>query len=133
MPTNSNILGIDIGSVSISAVEMAPNKKITGTYYQFHQGKITETLKNILEQLDLRRICGIASTSSTPQILKTNRQYDNRVAIMKACRFFYGPVNAILIVGGEKFGLIRFDEKGNYLNFKANTSCAAGTGSFLDQ
>ncbi|MBW2219230.1 MAG: CoA activase, partial [Deltaproteobacteria bacterium] len=35
--------------------------------------------------------------------------------------------------GGEKFGLIRFDEKGNYLNFKANTSCAAGTGSFLDQ
>jgi len=39
----------------------------------------------------------------------------------------------ILLVGGEKFGLIQFDADGNYLHFKANTSCAAGTGSFLDQ
>ena len=36
-------------------------------------------------------------------------------------------------MGGEKFGLIRFDEDGHYLNFKSNTPCAAGTGSFLDQ
>ncbi|MBI4682241.1 MAG: CoA activase, partial [Nitrospirae bacterium] len=30
-------------------------------------------------------------------------------------------------------GLISFDEAGNYRNFKSNSSCAAGTGSFLDQ
>ena len=37
------------------------------------------------------------------------------------------------MVGGEKFGLIQFDTRGNYQHYKANTSCAAGTGSFLDQ
>jgi hypothetical protein len=41
-------------------------------------------------------------------------------------------VGSILIVGGEKFGLIRFDADGNYFGYKANTSCAAGTGSFLE-
>lgn len=133
MPECSNILGIDIGSVSVSVVEMAPDKSIAGTYYRFHHGNMTETLRRILDRLDLHGICGIAATSSTPDILRLTRRYDNRVAIINACRLFHGPVDAILLVGGEKFGLIRFDEKGNYLNFKANTSCAAGTGSFLDQ
>lgn len=133
MQINSNILGVDIGSVSISVVEMTPDKKIINTIYEFHNGKIEDTLVRVLDQLELPGICGIAATSSTPNILNVNQQYDNRIAVMKACDFFHGPVSAILIVGGEKFGLIRFDEAGNYLNFKANTSCAAGTGSFLDQ
>ncbi|MFH1090252.1 MAG: acyl-CoA dehydratase activase, partial [Pseudomonadota bacterium] len=33
----------------------------------------------------------------------------------------------------EKFGVVLFDEAGNYRKYKSNTSCAAGTGSFLDQ
>ena len=33
----------------------------------------------------------------------------------------------------EKFLLIRLDENGNYQSARTNTSCAAGTGSFLDQ
>ncbi len=39
----------------------------------------------------------------------------------------------ILQIGGEKFSLSLFDELGNYIGAKHNTSCAAGTGSFLDQ
>ncbi|RJP76791.1 MAG: CoA activase [Desulfobacteraceae bacterium] len=133
MIRHSNILGLDIGSVSISLVEMTPDRKIRNTGYAFHHGQIRETLVSMLEKIDLTGICGIASTSSTPLVVHVNQQYDNRIAVMKACEFFHGPVQAILIVGGEKFGLIRFDDNGNYVNFKANTSCAAGTGSFLDQ
>ena len=36
-------------------------------------------------------------------------------------------------MGGEKFGLVLFDENDKYRKFKSNSSCAAGTGSFLDQ
>ena len=36
-------------------------------------------------------------------------------------------------IGGETFGLILFDEKGRYRKYIANSSCAAGTGAFLDQ
>jgi predicted CoA-substrate-specific enzyme activase len=129
----SNILGIDIGSVSVAVVEMNPEKEIVNTAYEFHNGNITETLRKLLSSIDISAICGIASTSSTPSIIKVNRQYDNRVSIITASRHFHEKIGAILIVGGERFGLISFDDDGNYLNYKANTLCAAGTGSFLDQ
>ncbi len=129
----SHILGIDIGSVSVAVVEMNPGKEIVSTAYEFHHGNITETLRNILSRIDLSAICGIASTSSTPPIIHVSSQYDNRVAIITAARHFHEKIGAILIVGGERFGLISFDDNGNYLNYKANTLCAAGTGSFLDQ
>jgi predicted CoA-substrate-specific enzyme activase len=130
---NSNILGIDIGSVSIAIVEINPEKEVTETAYEFHHGNIKETLKSILNNFDLSGIRGIASTSSTPPIIKVNSQYDNRISIITAARHFHEKTGSILIVGGERFGLISFDDNGNYRNFKSNTLCAAGTGSFLDQ
>ena len=129
----SNILGIDIGSVSVSIVEMDLKKEVVKTAYEFHHGNIIETVKKILNDFDLSRICGIASTSSTPSVIKVSAQYDNRISIITAAMHFHEKVGAILIVGGERFGLITFDERGAYRNFKSNSSCAAGTGSFLDQ
>lgn len=130
---SANILGIDIGSVSVSIVEMNLKKEVVKTAYGFHHGNIIETLRKILIDFDLSGIYAIASTSSTPSVIKVSGQYDNRVSIISAARHFNEKVGAILIVGGERFGLISFDENGNYRNFKSNSSCAAGTGSFLDQ
>ena len=127
------ILGIDIGSVSISVAVTSPDKAIIKTAYQFHHGHIEETFTRILNDLDPGCICGIAATYSTPRIIKANRRYDNRVAVIEAARHFHQEIGAILVVGGEAFGLIGFDEYGRYRRFKTNTSCAAGTGSFLDQ
>jgi predicted CoA-substrate-specific enzyme activase len=128
-----NILAVDIGSVSIGVVEINASKKIISSAYVFHQGKIVENLCHILEDFDLSAICGIASTTSTPDIIRTNGSFDNRVAMIEACRQFNPSIGSILMVGGEKFGVVRFDDEGNYTGYKANTSCAAGTGSFLDQ
>jgi len=128
-----NILAVDIGSVSIGVVEINASKEIISSAYVFHQGKIAEKLNRILEEFDLSAICGIAATTSTPDIILTNGSYDNRVAVIEACRQFNQSIGSILMVGGEKFGVVRFDDEGNYTGYKANTSCAAGTGSFLDQ
>ena len=128
-----NFLGIDIGSVSICVAVISPQKELIATAYEFHHGTIDETLKMVLGDFNLSEICAVAATSSTPSILKVNRIYDNRVSIITACRHFHEKIGSILLVGGEKFGLIQFDTDGNYLHFRANTSCAAGTGSFLDQ
>lgn len=133
MLLDSNVLGIDIGSVSISIAELNPQKAVVQTAYLFHQGSLAKTLEYILPQFDLARISSVAITSSTPSIIKATKQYDNRIAIITAAKHFNKQVGSILLVGGEKFGLILFDQAGNYLNYKANTSCAAGTGSFLDQ
>jgi predicted CoA-substrate-specific enzyme activase len=133
MHSNKMVLGVDIGSVSISLAALNPRKEIVQTAYEFHQGNIAECLKKILRQFDLEAVQGIAATTSSPDIIRFSKPVDNRVAIIDACRWFHGKIGSIILVGGEKFGLIRFDPDGNYCSFKANTSCAAGTGSFLDQ
>jgi len=127
------ILGIDVGSVSISVVALNSGNQIIQSAYEFHRGNTAAKLKEILSRFDLKAVGGIASTASTPSILKSTHRYDNRVAVVSAVRHFHPQAGSILMVGGEKFGLIRLDGSGNYLGFKSNTGCAAGTGSFLDQ
>jgi predicted CoA-substrate-specific enzyme activase len=128
-----NILGLDIGSVSISAALLNSRQEIVQSAYAFHRGNPAEKLKELLSQFDLTAIGGIAATSATPGILKATRRYDSRVAVLKAVYRLHAKAGSILVVGGEQFGLIRLDKNGDYLGFKSNTGCAAGTGSFLDQ
>jgi predicted CoA-substrate-specific enzyme activase len=127
------IVGIDIGSVSLSVAEISLNREILKTAYRSHHGDIRGTLREALNGFDLRGICRVAATSSTPSIIRASRRFDNRVAIMEAARHFHQDIGSILVVGGEAFGLIGFDRNGRYRSFRTNTSCAAGTGSFLDQ
>jgi predicted CoA-substrate-specific enzyme activase len=133
MDLPSRILGIDIGSVSLSIAEISLKREILKTTYRFHHGDIEGSLRESLNGFDLGGICGVAVTSSTPSMVRANRRYDNRVAMMEAARHFHQDMGSMLVVGGEAFGLIGFDENGRYRSFRTNTSCAAGTGSFLDQ
>lgn len=126
-------MGIDIGSVSISVSILSERKEPLGSFYFFHYGDVAATLRKCLRKLDFSRIKGIAATRSTPPSVRAFRFYDNRLSIIRAARHFHRQVGGILVVGGEKFGLIRFDAHGQYLGMNTNTSCAAGTGSFLDQ
>lgn len=133
MTPEEKYLGIDIGSVAVSLVLLSSKKEILQTAYEFHEGKIAVTLKNMLNKLKLNEISNIAATSSTPDIIQVSKRYDNRVAMISAAKALHQSIGSLLIVGGEKFGLVLFDEKEQYRKFKSNSSCAAGTGSFLDQ
>ena len=128
-----HVIGIDIGSVSISIAEIDMNGVLVKSAYSFHNGNIEDGIKSVLAGFDLKRISGIAKTSSTPKIISTDRVYDNRLSVIEACKHYHPFIGGILSVGGEKFDLVQFDEDGNYVGCKANTGCAAGTGSFLDQ
>ncbi len=130
---NLNVLGIDIGSVAVSIAESDFHKNIVKSSYTFHKGDVSAVLKEQMSNYDFSRISHIAVTSSTPDIIKFNGCYNNQVAVISAAKHLHENFKAILSVGGEKFGLLLFDEKGSYQSFKSNTSCAAGTGSFLDQ
>ncbi len=52
---------------------------------------------------------------------------------MEGISFLGLKARSILHVGAERFFLIELDEQGNYLQTSHSSSCAAGTGSFLDQ
>jgi predicted CoA-substrate-specific enzyme activase len=133
MSAYPHFLGVDIGSVAIAVVAVNSRQKIIGSAYEFHHGNTARTLKEILNRFELKTVGGIAATAETPPILQATQRYDSRVAVLTAANFQHDRIGSILVVGGEKFGLIRLDESGSYLGYKSNTGCAAGTGSFLDQ
>jgi predicted CoA-substrate-specific enzyme activase len=130
---HSQIMGLDIGSVAVAIAGVTIQKAVLWTRYGFHHGNLPQTITNLLADIDLSSIRWVAATTSSPSGLNVTCRYDNRIAVIAAARQFHQRVGSILIVGGEKFGLVRFDRQGNYLGYRANTSCAAGTGSFLDQ
>jgi len=128
------VLGIDIGSVSLSIVQLADDGKILKQFYQFHKGNIAAAFSEAEKTFDLKRIKAFACTSSS---IRLNRKlvlnYNSQVAIIAASKYYCPEAASVLHIGAEKFMLIRFDENGNYQSTKINSSCAAGTGSFLDQ
>lgn len=130
---NQCVLGIDVGSVSMALVKMSMEGEMKQGEYAFHHGDIEGTIRRILTKFSLSDLCASAKTASSPEAVVSDGEYDDRLAVMEAVRHVYGRVRGILIVGGENFGFLRFDGKGRYLGYKTNTSCAAGTGSFLDQ
>jgi predicted CoA-substrate-specific enzyme activase len=129
----NNYLGIDIGSVAISIALIDEQSRVLLTSYDFHKGQITENILHLLKGIELEKIKGIGYTTSCPSIINLGIPVDSRIAYITAARHFHPDMQNLLIIGAEKFGLATFDKNGEYCNFKSNTSCAAGTGNFLDQ
>jgi len=130
---DSSFLGIDIGSVSVCASLVDTQGEVLRTAYKFHRGKPRETLRSMLGELGPASLSGIASASPGPAFLRGARSIDPQVSLVTACGKLFPSAESLLFVGGEKFGLIRLAEGGRYRGARVNSSCAAGTGSFLDQ
>ncbi len=118
------ILGVDIGSMCISAVRLNAGKKISGTFYEAHHGQIGKYLEKMARQLDPENSFDIALTTEFADI---------QTALIRASKYPDKKFDHILHVGAEKFYLVIKDADGRYESSSTNTSCAAGTGSFLDQ
>lgn len=133
MTHEKTILGIDIGSVSISLAALTGTGEIAWSDYRFHNGKVRETLTEMLRSRNISAISRITATSTTSDTIANCKRYDSRVSLIRGIHRFHPEIRSILYVGGERFGLIQFDENGSYRRSASNSSCAAGTGSFLDQ
>ncbi len=124
---------MDIGSVSMAIVLLDKEFTVIHSSYSFHNGQLVENLKKELHLINLNHVRAVGYTSSTPSILRQGKLTDSRIAYITAATHLHPGLQALLIIGAEKFGLATFNDKGEYLNYRSNTSCAAGTGNFLDQ
>jgi predicted CoA-substrate-specific enzyme activase len=124
---------MDAGSVAVSVVLTDLNGEPVQHIYRPHFGKPAECLYDVLNSFDLSNIHAAGRAAGTPDLIPGAVEYDSRVSVIAGCKAYFPELSSILHVGGEKFVLIRFDEKGHYKGLRTNTSCAAGTGGFLDQ
>jgi len=127
------ILGIDVGSVSISVVALDHEGALKDEAYELHQGNIRKTLDRMLKIYLDQQIFAVASPSGKSHFKEGIQVRDQQVAIMEAAAFLGLSARSILHVGAERFYLVELDPQGNYLQTSHSSSCAAGTGSFLDQ
>ncbi len=126
-------LGIDVGSVSVALAAVDGAGRLVRSHYAFHRGRVRETIEAGIAELDLPERMRVYATSSTPSFLRVTSRSDAQIALIAACRALHPDARTLLFVGGERFGLIRFNEDGSYRDLRASSSCAAGSGSFLDQ
>ena len=100
------ILGVDIGSMTISAVQLNTEKEITGTFYESHHGQIGKCLEKMARQLDPGNSMGLALTSSTLLDAGKFEFADIQTALIRASRYPDRKFDHILHVGAEKFYLV---------------------------
>lgn len=127
------VLGIDIGSVAVTLVTLDARESIAHESYALHHGDVRGTLRDLASTLDFARVRAVGTTTPAARLVAPCAAFDSTVAGIRAARHLHGNVDALLLVGGEKFCLVRFGPDGAYLESRGSSSCAAGTGSFLDQ
>jgi predicted CoA-substrate-specific enzyme activase len=126
-------LGIDIGSVSISFVLIDTNGSISNYGYHFHRGEIISTLRSCLAEIDVKQVSSFGYNQKSSEFLKHGIACNEQIALVEGIKYQQPTTKSLFSIGGETFGLILFDEQGFYQKYISNSSCAAGTGSFLDQ
>jgi predicted CoA-substrate-specific enzyme activase len=107
--------------------------QIRKSAYLFHKGQIRESLAAAGRNLDLSTIRRIAVCAAPCFNMDLVTSCNPQVAVIRAAKALCSQARSLLLVGAEKFMLIKFDEKGTFESVRSNSSCAAGTGSFLDQ
>ncbi len=131
--TRPTILALDIGSVSVALAEIDARRTVRRWHYRTHHGRVAQVVREALAEWPLDDVGRVVATQATPLLVRANERIDWMTGLVTAHRHFSPNAANLLVVGGERFALVRFDEEGNYRSSRGNTSCAAGTGGFLDQ
>ena len=132
-PLGRHYLGIDIGSVSLGYVLIDQDKTILHQGYLFHHGNIYGLLKGTLEGLDLSLVQQVAFNHKAGDFFTAGESVNEQVSLLEGALFQQADFGSLFVIGGETFGLILLNEHKRYRRYIANSSCAAGTGGFLDQ
>lgn len=129
-------LGIDIGNSTIKIVAIN-NNKIIYNFKDFHHGKIKEFLlkeTNNLKKFNIENFTlGITGDNSL-KFKNLNKFIINEIpCTIEGSKFLEPSIKTIIDIGSQNSKFItNFNNNGNLI-FSTNTSCSAGTGSFLEE
>ena len=133
-------VGLDIGSISVNLAVLDASGIIIRDEYIRHNGRPVEqaaaALARVIEDYRAVGIDMVAVTGSGGKVIaqRTGAAFVNEVAAAaRAAKQYYPEARTVIDIGGEDSKLIFIETDGSIRDFAMNTSCAAGTGSFLDE
>lgn len=132
-------IGIDIGSISAKIAAVDESGKLIYSDYLYHHGDPVGTVSRLLNGLnekghtDYYSICTTGSGRKfIADCFNADLVKNEITAVWKAAHFIQNDVKTIIEIGGQDSKLISL-ENGEINDFKLNSVCAAGTGSFIEQ
>ena len=140
--TASYGLGIDIGYAAVKAVIIDTNDAIVHHSYILHKGNVKTALRNVsvdlLKKMDPETITFGAVTGSGGKLLGIDYGIDcvNEVAAIVQGSLSINPDTAAIIeIGGQSAKYITgfSGQDTSRIQISMNSSCAAGTGVFLEE
>jgi len=137
----SYILGVDVGSTTTKAILMDPDtNEILASHYGRTSGNpiqaTKDSIRNIHDQVGDRKIHLVGVTGSGRAIvsayLGTSTVYNEISAHSTGAAYYDPEVETIFEIGGQDSKYM-FLDNGVPVDYAMNTSCSAGTGSFLEE
>lgn len=134
-----NKLGIDIGYSTFKYVYINSNDEVIEKGYEFHKGNVekyyNELLDRVKDKNEDKLILGI--TGSLSSRLEISKEYyiNNSIALVEGAIYKNKDIKSIIELGAQETKFINNIDSNNNSNIKffMNSSCAAGTGSFLEE
>ena len=137
MSDHSLSLGLDVGAIAVHAVLIDDQGRILARRSRPHHGELLPTVRGVIEDLPRATAIGairLVGSQAEPVALALELEPGDTVdATLQAVRRVVPGVRQIIDAGGSSLSLIRLKADGSFAGYQANTLCAAGTGSFLDE
>ncbi len=130
-------LGLDVGAIAVHAVIIDDQDRILARRSRPHHGELLPTVRGVIEDLpratDIQAVRLVGSQAEPVAKALGVEVGDTVDATLQAVRRVVPGVRQIIDAGGSSLSLIRLKADGSFAGYQANTLCAAGTGSFLDE
>ena len=132
------VLGLDLGSISVNAILLDGTAKIVYEEpYTRHNGNPLNKARQIVERIAKKYpINYLVVTGSNGERLSEiwGLPYAEEVmAQAKGVHHLHPEVRTLIDIGGTDAKFVEISREGGVKDFGMNSSCASGTGSFLDQ
>lgn len=132
-------IGLDIGSISSKIVLINEENTILYQDYSYNNGNPYKNISKMFQNLSKNNLTSYNTLCTTGSGRKFIGKLTNSDLVKneitttwKAINHLYPNTKTIIEIGGQDSKLITLENK-EVANFKLNSVCAAGTGSFIEQ
>lgn len=138
MEDNKYILGLDLGSISVNVILIDRTGEIVYEEpYTRHNGdplnKTREMVKKIARKYPIKYLAVTGSNGERLSKIWDVSYTEEVIAQAKGIHHLHPEVKTLIDIGGTDAKFVEIKREGGVRDFGMNSSCASGTGSFLDQ
>lgn len=132
-------LGIDVGYATFKYIILDEKDKVLSKEYIFHKGKIEKVYEHLIKTIEAlgsqQVIVGVTGDLAERLPIYKRSSINHMMAIVEGAMYKHSNIKSIIELGAQGTHFINHIDKNqkSKVAFYTNSSCAAGTGAFLEE